>query len=294
MVLVYWQAARRNESELENIRSMGHYFRHLKCLIYGAAIYMGCVLPGAQALAEPVITVSPAEPSTSEVHPLPGLPEADLMVSDPDAALVVTDKAAGTRPDQPRLSRTGPEIATPTRQTAEDRSVPANAPRSGASQAPTYGPDAHGDGLGQEVRDAVKDAIRPLYRDLSDSGVADAMRGLRSELGLKKDQELGQSETTQGSPNAGHGNPDAASWETPGNKYGNGEPQRTAAQVERDKILASVMLAKLIDDAKPWLIGLVAVYVLGYLIKLAIAFGKYQSARRLRHVHRRSRRRTPS
>ena len=143
-----------------------------------------------------------------------------------------------------------------------------------------------------EFRDAVKDVIRPLQRDLAESGVAETFRELRTELDIKKDQVFGHSESAQGSANVDQGGAAAAPWEGQANKYGNAEVPRTAAEVERDKILASVMLAKLWDDAKPWLIGLVVVYVLGYLIKLAIAYARYQATRRRRHNQRHRRRRT--
>jgi hypothetical protein len=246
-------------AQKENGIDMSKNARHLRWVLFVALTCASLVHPGGLAWADPVIISSSTESSASQEHAAPWLPEAEI-----------------TAPDMGSAPATGPD----------NRPDQSRSPRPSESTVPANGPETQPGAQDPGFREAVKEVIRPLHRDLAESGVADAYRELRTELDLKKEQIFGHSEVVQGSENPGQGGSEAATWVGQGNNYGNGEPPRTAAQAERDKILASVMMAKFIDDAKPWVFGLVAVYALGYLIKFVIAYGKYQATRR----HRRGRR----
>ena len=261
--------------------------RRLKWVTFVTATCAALMSPSGQVLADPVIISRDVESSSSQEQTPPWQPGADNPAPGPDS---ISGRKPDTRSDQSGVFSTNPDVSAAPVRPAQSRSGMTNLPGPGTSVVPANGAQTQRDAEDQGFRDAVKDAIRPLHRDLSESGAAEAYRGLRSELELKKEQIFGHSEAVQGQANPGQGGSEANTWEGQGNKYGNAEPPRTAAQAERDKILASVMMDKLIDDAKPWLLGLIGIYALFYLIKFVVAFGKYQATRRYRRVqrHRRS------
>lgn len=142
-----------------------------------------------------------------------------------------------------------------------------------------------------EPRNAVKEALRPLYDELSNSDAAQVVRGLQSELSMGKEQVLSSADATLSTRPEGANPPlESAGWDGQGYR----EAPRTAAQVERDKVLASVLMEQLIDQVMPWAIGLLALYALFYLTKLTVAYGRLRSQRRREIRVRRSSRSRPS
>lgn len=216
-------------------------------------------LPGAQNLPIEPAGLGSANPDT---EPAPATPEPLKEASRAPLPYVVDGSNRVTPPPPPRVTKT--EAAA--NRVAEDPST-------------------------RDIRGAVKDVVRPLYEDLTNSDAAQALRGLQSELGLDREQVLGGAAALM--PNRPEGaSPllDATTWEGQANR----EPPRTAAQAERDKVLASVMMDKLIDEVTPWAIGLLALYALFYLVKLVLAYGRHRTQRRRQGRVRRSRRSNPS
>jgi hypothetical protein len=271
---------------------MSHHFRLCKWIIVIIMTGVGLTRLGGQAQAEPVI--SPTEqPSSSPIYSS-GWPADHAAFDYGDIASgVATDKVADHRSDSTRLVGAGQNASAPSVRPAEKQSALSNSPMPAKPAAAGDEAVANPASLSSELHDAVKDVIRPLHRELIESDAAAALRQLRAVIDPKKDQTFGHSETVQGKTNTAQGGADGAAWEGQNNRYGSNEPPRTAAEVERDKILASVMMKKLIDDVTPWLLGLAAAYALGYLIKFAIAYGKYQSTRRQRRGQRHRRTESP-
>lgn len=244
------------------------------------------VTPALQA--EPIVN-GPAQPTNRLIDAsqwLPDAPNQPQGVTKPD---LDTEKIKDILPSE--LSTANETRGTPVQikdQSNNLTKVVGASATAGAAHPPggtTTKPVT--DALGQDIRDSVKEVVRPLYQDLTTSDAAQALRGLQSELGLEKEQTFNDKETRQ----SGSGLPsEATAWEGQSNR----EPPRTAAQAERDKILASVLMDKLIDEVTPWAIGLAALYILGYLGKLALAYGKHRSARRQQRNLRRRRTKSSS
>lgn len=217
---------------------------------------------------------------------LPGTHNPPLNTTDPDATPSVPQNtpAAPARPAGETSSALAP---------AADRSQRTTQAMTNPSSpiAPTHAaaPKVAEDTSGRDIQSAVKDVVRPLYKDLATSDAAQALRSLQSDLNLDKEQAFNAPEANQTSRQEGSGLPrQTATWEGQANQ----EPPRSAAQVERDKIQASVMMDKLIDSVMPWAIGLVALYALFYLVKLGMAYGRHRSLRRRQIRGRRSRQKT--
>ena len=242
----------------------------------------GLLTPPLQA--EPLINGS-AQPANRLIDASQWVPEAQdrpLNASNPPTATVSIQSAQSSRP----LNET-PSAMTPSAAGLDKSSTATSAATTRAAPTPAATTKAVDDTLGREIRDSVKEAVRPLHQDLVNSEAAQTLRALQSELSLGKEQAFNDAEhaPTSGSKNTGLPS-EAAAWEGQANR----EPPRTAAQVERDKVLASVMMDKLIDEVTPWAIGLVALYLLGYLVKFALAYGRHRSNRRRQRSLRRSRR----
>ncbi len=232
--------------------------------------------------AEPVVH-GPAQPVNRLIDAsqwLHGTRNSSLNTSDPEANAVSPQSTPAAQPGLPRETASAIVPLTDTSEgsnsittTLMDPVKPTNVT---ASKATSAAPD-------HEIRSAVKELVRPLYEDLSTSDAAQTLRGLQTEFNLDKDQAFSIHGAGQASRQDGTGlPPETATWEGQTNR----EPPRSAAQVEREKILASVMMDKLIDAVTPWAIGLVALYALFYVVKLGLAYGRHRSNRRRRSAVR--------
>ena len=54
---------------------------------------------------------------------------------------------------------------------------------------------------------------------------------------------------------------------------------QTADQAKGERLLAQAMMEQLIQDVKPWAFGLVGLYVLGYILKLALDYHHWKVTR---------------
>jgi hypothetical protein len=59
---------------------------------------------------------------------------------------------------------------------------------------------------------------------------------------------------------------------------------RSSAQIADDEQNASMLMQQLIDEVKPWVFSLIALYVLGYAVKLALDYSQWKTARRRQRV----------
>lgn len=229
--------------------------------------------------AEPVIN-GPAQPANHLIDASQWVPDAQDQLTKAPApqtgAISTTSMEPSRRQPLVEASSGTPALlgSPPDKPAAATRAAPAKTVNSTGTEAP----------LGREIRDSVKEAVRPLYQDLVTSDAAQALRGLQSNLSSDKDHPFNDTETTPQTRLSGSGVPsEATAWDGQSSR----EPPRSAAQVERDKILASVMMDKLIDEVTPWALGLLALYVLSYLVKLALAYGRLRSNRRRQRTVRR-------
>lgn len=140
--------------------------------------------------------------------------------------------------------------------------------------------------LGEEIRSSVKETVRPLHHQLVESGAVDAWKELKTDLGLGK-SEWRDEDVNAGNPkmSAPLDGPNAPRWQAPA------QQPKTAAQVEMDRELATHMMEKLIDEVKPWVLSLLALYVVGYLVKAGLEHSQRKSIRRRERETRRTLRR---
>lgn len=143
----------------------------------------------------------------------------------------------------------------------------------------------------------IKEAVRPLYEDLKASGVAEAVRGLKSDLGLNGSSSFNNPTSSDDAKDSGNSAPrEFASAERLGNRSAHQDRQRSAMQIEQDKLAAAAALKELIEEVRPWLFGLAGLFVVGYMIKLGLAYFRLAAARsakrapRGKRSHRRHRR----
>lgn len=155
----------------------------------------------------------------------------------------------------------------------------------------------------RELADTVLDAVRPAYEGLASSGILDAVRSVDAELGLIKGPSFNVVLSTDYSQNTGHGaQPETVSWAGPANRPETLDQSRGGAHLVDDERNAAVMMAKLFEEVKPWAIALLALYVLGYMLKFSLDYVQWRATRRrkrramatghtARKRHRRHRRR---
>lgn len=157
------------------------------------------------------------------------------------------------------------------------------APATSAAALPSAKPDPS---LGAEIRSSVKESVRPQHDQMVESGAVDAWKELKADLGLGKG-DWREEDANAGNPKAAapSDGPNAARWQEPEHR------PKTAAQAQMDRELATHMLEKLIDEVKPWAISLLALYLLGYLIKAGIGHSQRRSIRRRERETRRALRR---
>lgn len=220
-----------------------------------------------QVYAEPVMSPQPTQAATSPPDSPPWVIDSTDLAADfvepKDSAGAAAQGAPAASPAQQRPERARAQTLLPTPQNfSQQANVPA------ARDDPSWN---------QELRGNLKETVRPTYNELKDS-----LHSLQAELGL--DAAPSQQESLWGgSPAAGH-TADASTnpWENPSGRTPSLEPPRSAAQIENDKIMASFMVTKLIDEVKPWALGLFALYVVGYLVKWLLAYSQFKATRKVK------------
>jgi hypothetical protein len=126
----------------------------------------------------------------------------------------------------------------------------------------------------------LKEAVRPLYEELAVSGVVDAVGGLKSYLGLNSSSSFDVPSAT------GYGAaPESAPWDIDAR-----DRQRSAAEIEKDRILTSIMIEEFIGAVKPWLLSLAAIYLLWRMVMLGLDYFSWKKNRALKRSSRGRRR----
>jgi len=136
------------------------------------------------------------------------------------------------------------------------------------------------------LHSVIKESVRPVYNELVESGALETWRDVKETLGLSKnnwdrhdaDGEVNALQRAQAANTPG--------WQDPG------VPPKSAAQVQLDREYDAYLLRQLIDDLKPWVLGLIGLYALGYLTKLVFNFMQWKAARRRERRAQRARHRS--
>lgn len=136
----------------------------------------------------------------------------------------------------------------------------------------------------REFSSVIKEAVRPTYQDIADSGFVEAIRSIESEIGLRNTRPFG-SESGPITGNSGsEPHRESADWATSGNNPGPTGRVRSADEIERDQLMAKVMLKELVEEVKPWVFTLIGLYALGYSVKLLLDYRRWKMARRRRRT----------
>lgn len=160
-----------------------------------------------------------------------------------------------------------------------------------APNAPAATPGAQDHAAWQrEFSSVIKEAVRPAYQDIADSGFVEAIRSIESDLGLSNTRPFGAESGVDAEHSRSEPHRESAGWATPGNNAATSRP-RSAEEIERDQIMAKVMLKELIEEVKPWLFALVGLYALGYSVKLLLDYRRWKMARRRKRTSASQRRR---
>ncbi|MDO8249057.1 MAG: hypothetical protein Q7T78_04970 [Rhodoferax sp.] len=257
-----------------------------------ALITVGCVGVlgmGGLAHAEPIFELTAAHPPLGSVHSAPWSAKVESPAMDSNDVEGRTNDATGAKSAQELLIRDRPGISSDTGRTdggrRERAPLPADtqvmAPSVSFAAASSTSEDAE---WRAELASTVLEAVRPAYEGLAGSGILEAVRSLESELGLDRGWSFNDSLSGNYSQNGGIGaHPESVSWAGPGNRSDTFNRPRSAAQIADDQRNAAALMEKFIEEVKPWVITLVAVYVLGYMVKFSLDYSQWKAARRRKH-----------
>lgn len=190
-------------------------------------------------------------------------------------------------PTWPATKGTAPTPSEPT-QTSNRTSPPTPAGSLAHTSAAPIATQANATDANGSIHSAIKEGVRPVYEQLVESGAVEALHDLKADLGLNKNQW------------SDHEKPGAAvnapgRWDT---TSGQDPVPKTEAQAKWDRELATTMREKLVEQITPWVIGLVGLYVAGYLGRLLYRYmskmSARRSARRIARAQRHASRRTHS
>lgn len=256
---------------------------------FAAVLAMGCPVG-----AEPIPGRDGAQRLFGAVGTNPasgGFEPQDAEVSDVESdgpAVTLTGAAASP---EPRIGeRPGrPAVTAQTDSGHIERLLFQTAVQAMASADTSIDEDAQ---WARELASAVLDAVRPLYEGLVESGMVDMFISLETELGLSYGQFFGEILFGDHWQNTGLGaQPDSVTWAGPGNRADPFNHPNASAEAAREERNAAILLGQLIDEIKPWALGLVALYLLGHLAKLALDYSRWKKARRRKRMTMRARRR---
>ena len=236
---------------------------HQIAALRAGAVFALCAGLLASAAAGPIVLQDGAHPTgeTTDTSKLVTLEAEPLPLEDP-SAWPAAKSAAGTKPEPAKTT----EQASPPPSAGSVRLE-----RPGATPTAAQGTAEPNADL--SLHNAIKESVRPVYDQLVESGAVEALHDLKADLGLNKNQWSDQEKAD--APAKGPGQWDATSAQDPAQ-----QPPRTAAQAQLDREMATLMREKLIDQITPWLIGLVVLYVVGYLAKLLYGYIRWKSAKR--------------
>ena len=133
----------------------------------------------------------------------------------------------------------------------------------------------------REIERAVKDAVRPIVDELSKFSVVEAARNLKSEFGLRSDRPGVPVDRADPLEADGSENDSAREQRitNASNRPVADARYQTADQAKGERLLAQAMMEQLIQDVKPWAFGLLGLYLLGYIVKLALDYHHWKVTR---------------
>lgn len=243
-----------------------------------AGVVVACCMDTVQA--EPVNVATPAATSTSVDAVTEAIRAADRDHAN-QATLELDGPRAGASAQRAESDRRAAAQAlglTPQQGQRGNASVSVTGPLSRVEQE-----RAHSD-LGLSA--AVKDAIRPVYDDISKSGIAEALRSIKATLSieLSSDKERTPDATAPGVDGPPKAQPEtAAAW---GGADQPGQPgpraQRTPEQIRAARLQSEASFEQLMEDIKPWVMGAVAFLLLAGAWRVTMGFFRWSDRRRLR------------
>lgn len=136
----------------------------------------------------------------------------------------------------------------------------------------------------------IKEAIRPIYDDLTASGVVDAVQGFRSYLAmlgvlLSPERTLPAGDRAPpGSVAEPRVGPPDAGWELQTGRTDALMLGKSEAQVEKEKLIATMIVNEWFAAILPWIYGALALIVAWQIAKLIFAYVRSRS----RRAHRRT------
>ncbi len=138
----------------------------------------------------------------------------------------------------------------------------------GVAPANPATPKTEAANLGNELFDAIKQGVKPVKEQIANSELVQTVRELDANLS-------GQPASAEGLEPANN----------PGYSAGAHAPSReatTAEQAQRNKITSDLAIQQLIEEIKPWVLGLAGLLALGYLATAAWSYLAWKNKRRSR------------
>jgi len=215
-----------------------------------------------------------------------------LLQSSPSAESEPTLPATALRDDLTMLQRG--ELPADTAATLPSATLPA-----AAYPLPAAGPDTMPGAVPQDnppptLHSTLKETVRPLYNELEESGALQTWREVKADLGLQARPWEHEPPPERNLSDASADPTAAPTWNDPA------RPPLSAAQERLNREYEAYVLQELIDEIKPWAIGALALYAVGYVIKRLFDFLQWNAARRRErrakrhHRHHRRSHRSPS
>jgi hypothetical protein len=157
---------------------------------------------------------------------------------------------------------------TPADKSAASKLAEANAL---AASAIAQASGNRGDLLDDNLRAALRDAVRPAYEEVSGSAIFVAMRDLKIELRKSWIWSLDQPFSEGELQNVGPRGTSGSQAEDQRSQMAALNRSRSAAEQEMDRIRMAVLIDNLIEEIKPWAIGLAGLLIAAYSINIFLA-----------------------
>ena len=267
--------------------------RFLPALLTRAVLVagVGC-LASAPAGAEPIVQIDLGAPAALEFADQPArssgesTPESGADDGDEAAPVAQLPPSSEDLPTTPSAAAVPPSVSH-RRAPRQGRTSDVVAGGSDALAASLAAPPLSELQEGSVWERELKEALRPIYDELAASGIVDAVQGIKSYLGLLNalaahDRANSESATGDrsmvGESAAGLPGYGAASliYDANGTALPAG---KTAAQAERERMIAVLILSEWITAAKPWFFALLAGYALWHAIRFAVNYSRWKSRR---------------
>jgi hypothetical protein len=185
-----------------------------------------------------------------------------------------TDTAAGSSDNDTDTSSAASAAAA--MNATADSGTPSvkSTPGASAKAAPSTGTPAPN---AVDISRSVREVTKPLLEEIAHSDVIDAVRGLDSKPDSNANATLeADSDSERRDPTARRRAWDGSERTT---AQSNGPAHDRDPQVEKQR--ASVLLAALIDDVKPWALGALGLYILGTMARFGLAMRRRTVQRRM-------------